>query len=75
MAERLNDQLRACLIRYQEHNGPHNETKHFWVVNDSVFVIPLTSILSDIRDFIRISGEMVIMDIREFPFGKRQQIE
>lgn len=57
-------------IRYQEHHGPHNETKHFWVVNDSIFVTPLTSILSDIREFVRISGEMVIMDIREFPFGK-----
>lgn len=57
-------------FRYQEHNGPHNETKHFWVVNDSIFVTPLTSILSDIREFVRISGEMVIMDIHEFPFGK-----
>lgn len=69
------DQLdMLVLFRYQEHNGPHNETKHFWVVNDSVFVTPLASILSDIRQFVRISGEMVIMDIREFPFGNSHQI-
>lgn len=56
-------------VGYQGHNGPHNETKHLWVVNDSLFIIPLIHVLQDIRKFIRVSGEAVIMDIRHFPTG------
>ncbi|KAH8302873.1 hypothetical protein KR044_011452, partial [Drosophila immigrans] len=41
----------------------------FWVVNEHQFVNPLTGILRDVRRFVELSKEVVVLDFSSFPLG------
>lgn len=49
---------------------PNDESRKFWIVNDNLFVTPISDILEDIKRFIVISGEIVIIDFQKFTIGE-----
>lgn len=44
--------------------------ENFWIVNENMFINQLRFILKDVRRFVTISGEVVILDFSSFPIGK-----
>ena len=48
--------------------------ENFWIVNENMFINQLRFILKDVRKFVTISGEVVILDFSSFPIGKNQCI-
>ncbi|XP_055630197.1 uncharacterized protein LOC129770994 [Toxorhynchites rutilus septentrionalis] len=47
----------------------HNGTRNFWVMNESYRVGGIGPILDDIRRFVVLTEETVILDFRRFPLG------
>ncbi|TMW43162.1 hypothetical protein DOY81_011759, partial [Sarcophaga bullata] len=43
--------------------------ENFWIVNENMFINQLRFILKDVRRFVTISGEVVILDFSSFPIG------
>ncbi|XP_055686729.1 uncharacterized protein LOC129792051 [Lutzomyia longipalpis] len=60
-------------VRYLDVSvGYHNNEKtreKFWIVADNIIVSPLDKLLEDVKRFIEVSGEVVILDFRDFPLG------
>uniref|UniRef100_A0A1B0B8W0 Phosphatidylinositol-specific phospholipase C X domain-containing protein n=1 Tax=Glossina palpalis gambiensis TaxID=67801 RepID=A0A1B0B8W0_9MUSC len=50
-------------------NADLKNADHFWIVNENMFINQLRYILKDIRRFVNISGEVVIIDFSSFPVG------
>uniref|UniRef100_A0A1A9WD25 Phosphatidylinositol-specific phospholipase C X domain-containing protein n=1 Tax=Glossina brevipalpis TaxID=37001 RepID=A0A1A9WD25_9MUSC len=50
-------------------NGDSQNPDHFWIVNENMFINQLRYIFKDIRRFVNISGEVVIIDFSSFPIG------
>lgn len=44
--------------------------ENFWIVNENMFINQLRFILKDVRKFVSLSGEVVILDFSSFPIGK-----
>ncbi|XP_073843071.1 uncharacterized protein [Musca autumnalis] len=47
----------------------------FWIVNENMFINQLRYILKDVRKFVALSGEIVILDFSSFPIGFYQHPE
>lgn len=61
-----------CLVHicsYHENKHSPADLKNFWIVNDSFFISSFLPILKDIRRFVLMSGETVVIDIGHFPIG------
>ncbi|XP_037818231.1 uncharacterized protein LOC119608056 [Lucilia sericata] len=43
--------------------------ENFWIVNENMFINQLRFVLKDVRKFVTISGEVVILDFSSFPIG------
>lgn len=43
--------------------------ENFWIVNENMFINQLRFVLKDVRRFVTISGEVVILDFSSFPIG------
>lgn len=60
-------------IRYLDLSIAYREEMHgvdkFWIISDSLPVTKLENIMMDIRKFIIYSGEIVLLNFREFSFG------
>ncbi|XP_013107454.2 uncharacterized protein LOC106087092 [Stomoxys calcitrans] len=56
-------------------SDPLNPEK-FWIVNENMFINQLRFILKDVRKFVALSGEVVILDFSSFPIGfyKRPEV-
>lgn len=57
------------ISRYNDDVVATDTQSKFWIVNDNLFVTPITDILDDVRRFITVSDEIVIMDFHKFPIG------
>lgn len=44
----------------------------FWIVNENMFINQLRYILKDVRKFVTLTGEIVILDFSSFPIGKQK---
>lgn len=66
--EQLIDQMEHFSYKTQDNTDLKN-ADHFWVVNENMFINQLRYILKDIRRFVNISGEVVIIDFSSFPVG------
>ncbi|XP_037935231.1 uncharacterized protein LOC119669421 [Teleopsis dalmanni] len=44
-------------------------SEEFWIVNENMYVRPLRDVLNDVRKFVKLSGEVVILDFSSFPIG------
>lgn len=50
-------------------NDKSSESLEFWAVHENLFLTPLPEMLRDIQQFVRLTGELVLVDFREFPIG------
>lgn len=57
------------ICSYHESKHSPADLKNFWIVNDSFFISSFVPILKDIRKFVLLSGETVVVDIGDFPIG------
>ncbi|XP_030372967.1 uncharacterized protein LOC115622961 [Scaptodrosophila lebanonensis] len=46
-----------------------SDAENFWIVNENMYINPLTGVLRDVKRFVHRSGEMVIIDFSSFPIG------
>lgn len=46
-----------------------NESDNFWVVNENMFINPVIDVLRDVRRFVELSNEIVVLDFSSFPIG------
>ncbi|KAH8371725.1 hypothetical protein KR093_008728, partial [Drosophila rubida] len=46
-----------------------SDADQFWVVNEHQFVNPLIGVLRDVRRFVELSHEVVVLDFSSFPLG------
>jgi len=46
-----------------------NDADNFWIANENMLITPLVGILRDVRQFVKRSGEMVVLDFSSFPIG------
>lgn len=63
-----------CVLsfRYNDDVGTtNNQSIKFWIVNDNLFITPISDILKDIRLFVAVSDEIVIIDFHKFPIGEQ----
>lgn len=44
--------------------------EHFWIMNDELKMMPLLPVLEDVNKFVRITKEIVILDIRQTTAGE-----
>lgn len=58
---------------YFSYKDPKNETNsqmnNLWIVNENLFVAPLLPLLEEIRLFVKLSKEVVIVNFADFPIG------
>lgn len=47
-----------------------NNADNFCIVNENKLVRPLKSVLKDVKRFVQLSHEVVILDFSSFPIGK-----
>lgn len=47
----------------------NNDADNFWIANENMFITPLVGVLRDVRDFVKRSGELVVLDFSSFPIG------
>lgn len=52
--------------KYMDSN---NDADNFWIANENMFITPLVGVLRDVRDFVKRSGELVVLDFSSFPIG------
>ncbi|XP_055372978.1 uncharacterized protein LOC129606608 [Condylostylus longicornis] len=63
-------------IRYLDLKiGYREETNDFWIVNENMMITPLQPVLDDVKHFVKVSGEIVIVDFTSFPIGFHKQPE
>nr|XP_016935507.2 uncharacterized protein LOC108014008 [Drosophila suzukii] len=55
-------------IGYKNMNT-ENDADNFWIANENMLITPLVGILRDVRQFVKRSGEMVVLDFSSFPIG------
>lgn len=53
-----------------ENNQNSTDIDDYWIVNENLFITPLTQILKDVRLFIQRSNDIVIIDFGDFPIGE-----
>ena len=60
-------------IRYLDLRVSHypETAEKFWTVHDFVKINPLHEVISDVRRFMSVTNEMVILDFHRFPSGIR----
>lgn len=46
------------------------DVDNFWIVNENLFIAPLTQILKDVRLFVERSNDIVIIDFGDFAIGE-----
>ncbi|XP_016958903.2 uncharacterized protein LOC108030524 [Drosophila biarmipes] len=46
-----------------------NDADNFWIANENMLITPLVGILRDVRQFVKRSGEVVVLDFSSFPIG------
>ncbi|EDW69471.2 uncharacterized protein [Drosophila virilis] len=46
-----------------------SEADNFWVVNENMFINPLIDVIRDVRRFVQLSNEVVVLDFSSFPIG------
>lgn len=61
----LNFNFRYKSVDLYDTQNPEN----YWIVNENKFINQLRFILKDVREFVNISGEVVILDFSSFPIG------
>ncbi|XP_039486158.1 uncharacterized protein LOC120448289 [Drosophila santomea] len=45
------------------------DADNFWIANENMLITPLLGVLRDVRQFVKRSGEMVVLDFSSFPIG------
>lgn len=53
----------------------HNGSRNFWIMNDNIRIAFIQTILHDIRRFVILSGEVVIIGFNKFPLGMYKKVE
>lgn len=55
-------------------NSSYNDDEHqpekFWAVNENLFITPISVIIADLRRFISLADQVVIIDFNAFPIGE-----
>lgn len=46
-----------------------NDADNFWIANENMLITPLLTVLRDVRQFVKRSGEVVVLDFSSFPIG------
>lgn len=47
----------------------NDDADNFWLVNENMFLQPLVGVLRDVLQFVKRSGEVVVLDFSSFPIG------
>ncbi|XP_017042983.1 uncharacterized protein LOC108089317 [Drosophila ficusphila] len=55
-------------IGYKNMNT-ETDSDNFWIANENMLITPLVAILRDVHQFVKRSGEMVVLDFSSFPIG------
>ncbi|KAJ6642033.1 hypothetical protein Bhyg_06979 [Pseudolycoriella hygida] len=60
-----------------KHDDRRNQANKFWVVNDNLFITPISYILEDVKKFVLLSQELVIIEFHQFPidFNRERHIQ
>ncbi|XP_023169879.1 uncharacterized protein LOC111598719 [Drosophila hydei] len=56
-------------VGYRYNADSSSESDNFWVVNENMFINPLIDIIRDVRRFVELSDEIVVLDFSSFPIG------
>ncbi|XP_060654358.1 uncharacterized protein LOC132789992 [Drosophila nasuta] len=59
----------AKVYRNKNTDKRKSDADQFWVVNEHQFVNPLIGVLRDVRRFVELSKEVVVLDFSSFPLG------
>ncbi|GAB0098208.1 uncharacterized protein DMENIID0001_139190 [Sergentomyia squamirostris] len=66
-------------VRYLDVSIGYHSSKvleqKFWIVADNIMVSPLHKLLQDVRHFVQITKEVVILDFGDFPLGFSRHTE
>lgn len=46
-----------------------NSEDSFWIINENLLIAPLLPVLKEIRSFVMLAKETVIIDFGDFPIG------
>lgn len=60
--------------RYKDHKNETNSTPNLWIINENLFVAPLLSVLEEIRLFVTLSKEVVVVNFVNFPIGTKLSV-